>query len=341
MVRALWVCQQTSANECGGGCASMETGREDETLLRARRKSLDAEIRGLVKVFAGTGVLAVVLLVLMVVLRGKFKEAPLQITTLDDFIKAAAMQESVIYGAGGVEPCKVVVYLIRHAEKGTRKRSLSDRGRDRANWLPNLFARNTTREAKSLRPIRAIFARRPERHKFVLRSVQTVQPLAEELGLSVIQRYGVRNQAAFARHLLAHEIAPRAADHCGRAILVCWKHSAMVDLQRQLGCDPNIVSRRVGVSGSGEDSLPRSGNECVPFVWKGHDFDSLVTLEYEFQTAGREEFVERYLLKARSYVKSMFDTSSKAARREESTLLWRLTLRHGRQNFHPRRVSKT
>ncbi|WP_327356896.1 hypothetical protein [Streptomyces sp. NBC_01304] len=132
----------------------------------------------------------------------------------------------------------LTVMVIRHAEKpdpthpGIDERlrpdpkSLTARGWDRARKLPGLF--NTTgKQGPGLPAPAAIFAAAAtgpqggaRRHR------QTVEPLAEQLGVEVDTRYA-RSQE--------RELARAVVDGGASPVLVCWQHKSIPAVVRALG----------------------------------------------------------------------------------------------------------
>ncbi|WP_162943997.1 MULTISPECIES: histidine phosphatase family protein [unclassified Rhizobium] len=117
-------------------------------------------------------------------------------------------------------PVKILV--MRHAEKpdDPGDPNLSAAGQARAKalaaWYPESFG-----------PPDFIFAATPSKHSE--RPVQTVQPLAEALGIELCTSYADENYGALAYTLLSK---PKLE---GKAILVCWHHGNIPGLMRALG----------------------------------------------------------------------------------------------------------
>lgn len=117
---------------------------------------------------------------------------------------------------------RAVVVLIRHAEKTGR---LGDRGLSETGW----------RRAKALASalplqvgtIDALIAAKSTGKS--ARPVQTVEPLAEALGLSVDQSWNTEDYAALAAALR------EKAEYQGRQVLACWRHDTLPQLARALG----------------------------------------------------------------------------------------------------------
>ena len=131
-----------------------------------------------------------------------------------------------------------LIMIIRHAEKpdpsgsvqGTTsegdpdKRSLTVRGWLRAGALVGLFAPARGGPPAGLRRPDTVYASSYEGGRS-RRSVQTVEPLADRLGLHVVRRYTAGDEAP-----LAEELAQRPG-----ATVVSWHHTSIPKIARQLG----------------------------------------------------------------------------------------------------------
>lgn len=124
------------------------------------------------------------------------------------------------------------VILIRHAEKPSDEdedNGLSARGRKRAYALVDFFLQ----EKAVLRygPPVAIYGFGQHRPGSSLRGIQTVQPLADELGIKIIKKF-TRDDFEAA----AEEIMNKPA-YDGKMVLICWQHDALTDFAEALGLD--------------------------------------------------------------------------------------------------------
>ena len=113
----------------------------------------------------------------------------------------------------------VKILIMRHAEKPGDQAdpNLAPEGQDRAKalvtWYPETFG-----------PPDFIFAAAISKHSE--RPVQTVQPLADALGLELYTPYADENYAALAEALLSE----RKFD--GGTILICWHHGHIPGLMQ-------------------------------------------------------------------------------------------------------------
>ena len=112
------------------------------------------------------------------------------------------------------------VLLMRHAEEPDHGPDLNDRGRDRANALVKLFPQRFPTP-------NLLFASRTT--KASARSVQTLEPLAAALGLSIDDRYDDARYADLALTLLGE---PK---YNGAHVLICWHRETMPALAAALG----------------------------------------------------------------------------------------------------------
>lgn len=113
------------------------------------------------------------------------------------------------------------VFIIRHAEEPLNGPNLNDRGRERANALSKLFDNK-----RFARPT-AIFAAKstPESS----RPVETVQPLAAALGLTINDDFKETRYESLSQ-LVLHGAA---YDH--GHVLICWHQGSIPELARTLG----------------------------------------------------------------------------------------------------------
>ena len=131
-----------------------------------------------------------------------------------------------------------VIMIIRHGEKplprhhergiteaGRRdKRSLTVDGWKRAGALVELLAPAAGEPPGSLRRPDAVYGSAAE-HGRSKRSLQTVAPVAERVGVEVVDRYGPGQEAK-----LAKELAKRSG-----ASLVSWHHHSVGKIIKHLG----------------------------------------------------------------------------------------------------------
>ncbi len=141
------------------------------------------------------------------------------------------------------------VIIIRHGEKPPVGNHLNDRGRARAQALVGFFKSNP--EVTQYGPPAAIYAMKPSSDDGSFRPIETVTPLAQSLGLQIIEDYAKKDGLAMVQAILSN------ASYAGKMILICWEHHDIVNLVHYLGWD------------SGPDS------------WKGDVFDRAWILNFE------------------------------------------------------------
>lgn len=124
--------------------------------------------------------------------------------------------------AGQAMPSKII--LIRHGEEplGDEGTELSDIGWARAHGLPQLFSNEN---------ITHLIALKPHKKKGSIRSIQTLQPLSQALGLTVITPY-TRDEVSDLVQMLAN-----GSEYDGQVVLVAWQHDTLADIAHQLGVE--------------------------------------------------------------------------------------------------------
>ena len=142
--------------------------------------------------------------------------------TLATFLAGCAATDP----AGGEKTRPREILLIRHAEKPVDPADfgLSPVGRERAAALPSLF--DQTRTDPFPVPDVIFAAKRSRRSN---RSVETVTPLSEKLGLRIDTRFADDDYPTLAAELRTD---PKYA---GKTVLVCWHHGNLPELAAALG----------------------------------------------------------------------------------------------------------
>ncbi len=119
------------------------------------------------------------------------------------------------------------VIIIRHGEKPDSGPDLDERGYQRAQALVGYFQNNPA--VTQFGPPAAIYAMDPKREGGSMRAIETVQPLAQALGLSVNTDY-TRKQI---QPLVSDIMSNPAYD--GKMVLICWEHSVIPDIAQAFG----------------------------------------------------------------------------------------------------------
>ena len=124
--------------------------------------------------------------------------------------------------------CPRSIWLIRHGEKtiepiagSPEVLELNATGRERARYLRALVSRGDWPRFTH------IFATAPSP---VLRELQTVEPIAQELGVEVDLRFGPDGIEGLASAALSE------AGTCGAVVLISFEHCRIPQLLMQLGC---------------------------------------------------------------------------------------------------------
>ena len=170
-------------------------------------------------------------------------------TVLKKASAAAAALSSPFLLAANADSGPAQVIIIRHAEKPPVGNHLNDRGRARAQALVGFFKNNP--EVTQDGPPAAIYAMKPSSDDGSFRPIETVTPLAQSLGLSIIEDYAKKDGQAMVQAIMSN------ASYVGKMVLICWEHHDIVNLVHDLGWD------------SGPDS------------WKGDVFDRAWILNFE------------------------------------------------------------
>jgi broad specificity phosphatase PhoE len=127
-------------------------------------------------------------------------------------------------GAAETYPARILI--IRHAEKADNDSvDLSEKGKQRARALPDLF-KKSERRRRTLPSPDFIFATKDSKESH--RPRETVKPLAKRLGLKINDDYANKDFAKLA-HALLHD--PRYA---GKTVLICWHHGTIPELAAKL-----------------------------------------------------------------------------------------------------------
>ncbi|MDE2489842.1 MAG: histidine phosphatase family protein [Elusimicrobia bacterium] len=122
-------------------------------------------------------------------------------------------------------PAQIVI--IRHAEKPAQGSDLSPRGYQRAQALVGLF--KTDPDLTRYGAPAAIYAQKPTQDGTQIRPLETVQPLAESLGLTVNTDFRKPDAEGLARTILSDPSLR------GKMVLISWEHHMIPAIARALG----------------------------------------------------------------------------------------------------------
>lgn len=121
------------------------------------------------------------------------------------------------------------VILIRHAEKAGNG-ELSQKGQQRAQALVAYFKTNPA-VLHFGTPV-AIYAGAPVNGSGSVRSIQTVTPVAQALGLQLHTEFDRSQGAEMAAAVL------QDPHYDGKMVLVCWSHADLADIASAFGVTP-------------------------------------------------------------------------------------------------------
>jgi len=123
------------------------------------------------------------------------------------------------------QPAEVII--IRHAEKPAEGNDLSLQGRERAAALVPYFL--GTPDVLEFKTPVAIYAQAAKKETSSIRSIATVKPLADSLGLAVNEKY-TRDEF---RQMVAEIMADPHYE--GHTVLICWEHGVIPDIAKEFG----------------------------------------------------------------------------------------------------------
>ncbi len=136
---------------------------------------------------------------------------------------------ALVSWTAAVQSMPAQVIIIRHADKydDRHKIHLTPKGRIRAKALSQFFQSDP--RAREFGAPAAIIAMSPtEAHRSV-RSLETVQLLAQDLGLEVVSRFTYGQQAEMVNWLKSLK------EYDGKTVLICWQHIQIADIAKALG----------------------------------------------------------------------------------------------------------
>jgi hypothetical protein len=138
-------------------------------------------------------------------------------------------------------PAQIIIF--RHGEKPDTGNELDPQGQQRAQALVNFFE-NDPAVTQYGAPA-AIYAMAPSSDDGSVRPIQTVTPLAQNLGLPINKNFTKDQGPAVVKDILGNK------KYDGKMVLVCWEHKAIPGLAQDFGYD------------------------SAPAKWKGSDFYSV------------------------------------------------------------------
>jgi hypothetical protein len=119
------------------------------------------------------------------------------------------------------------VILIRHAEKPETGPDLNERGQERAQALVDFF-KNNLAAARHGVPVE-IYAAAPISEGSSLRSIETVTPLSQSLGIKINTNYTKKEDERMVKDIMSD------SNCAGKTALICWEHKGIPDLLKDFG----------------------------------------------------------------------------------------------------------
>lgn len=119
------------------------------------------------------------------------------------------------------------VIIIRHGEKPQSGSDLSPRGYERAQALVGFFQNNPA--VTQYGAPAAIYAEKPKPDGSQVRPLETVQPLAESLGLQVNTGYKKADASGLAQAILSDPA------YRGKMVLISWEHHMIPAIAQAFG----------------------------------------------------------------------------------------------------------
>jgi phosphohistidine phosphatase SixA len=121
------------------------------------------------------------------------------------------------------------ILLIRHGEKDGGP-DLSERGRERAEALVSFFQTNPAVTTHGVATV--IYAAAPKHEGSSNRAVETIQPLADALGIAVDSDYTSGEYSDMVDEVMS------SSEYDGQVVLICWHHGKLPDIAEALGISP-------------------------------------------------------------------------------------------------------
>jgi hypothetical protein len=137
------------------------------------------------------------------------------------------------------------VVLIRHCDKDESysETHCTPKGVRRAAWLPSLF------DGDRFEPPSYLYARKPEKPRNVMRSIETLEPMSRTFGLDIDVHYGEKDNEELAEDVKKHLTSEGP-------VVVAWKHLRLPSLAKAFGMKE-------------------------PGTWEADDFDSMYVLTFD------------------------------------------------------------
>jgi hypothetical protein len=151
-----------------------------------------------------------------------------------------ALMGQMICSNAMAAPAQIVI--IRHGEKPAVGSELNTQGWQRANALPQFFENNKIINQFG-KPI-ALYAGAPNKPGGAIRSIQTITPYANQLGMKIhteIKKDEINALVNVVMNTAAYE---------GHTVIICWEHSVIPEMAQMFGAtsapntwDDNVFDR--------------------------------------------------------------------------------------------------
>ncbi len=150
------------------------------------------------------------------------------------------------------------ILCVRHGEKQRTGNELNHQGKERAKELVKFF----TTDSRVLKhgPPGGLCAMRPNGHAGSVRPIETLEPLADKLGLKIHAEFQKDETKSLVRSILGN------LKWAGKSVVVSWEHEALLDVVKHFGVDtppcpkewPSDVYDLVLIIDIGDDGKPTS-----------------------------------------------------------------------------------
>lgn len=117
--------------------------------------------------------------------------------------------------------------FIRHAEKPAEGHTLSERGYLRAKQLVPFFTED--KRVTKFGPPAALYAMKQARVDSSVRAIETVQPLAEKLHLTIRADFTRDQIKKLVRQIM------NSQENSGKTVVISWEHKVIMEIIKELG----------------------------------------------------------------------------------------------------------
>ena len=164
------------------------------------------------------------------------------------------------------EGCEATLMLFRHCEGGVAREHCGYMGYQRSQYLATLFGDGGKWPAPSY-----LFAMAAgERNNPLVqnwREIETVQPLADKMNMTIDQSFGFPEKNELESHIYS---LLRSGDMCGKLAVMSWKHHDIPHFSHAMGCGPE---------------------EGCPMSFEEDDYDSVWQIKYSYHVEMHAPYV--------------------------------------------------